>query len=281
MDMNQNNDIKGDLAWLGRKESLIESGGGDLSWLPHACASLQKQPQELTGLEVARQGPLGRYVERLFEQALAFSPQVDRWHANLRGMEEKITRGEFDFIYQILGQWFHLELAVKFYIGVGDLTNPYNWHGPAARDSLGRKDEHLNSHQLLLSRTTVGMATLNALDISTVSIQKLILGRLFYPFEVWSAADFISPSMVEPTHPKGWWLTHGQVFQHSDFARNSWSVLDKPQWLCFDSHCNNPVYSNLQEITQIHDRPVMVAASEDQKRQNIGFLIPNDWTALK
>ncbi len=104
--------------------------------------------------------------------------------------EGKTTRGEFDLLYKKGGNWHHLELAVKFYLGVSDRTSAFNWHGPALRDNLGLKCARMSNHQLTLPKTDAGKNVLHDLSIGVVESEALILGRLFHSFSDWQASSF-------------------------------------------------------------------------------------------
>ena len=55
-------------------------------------------------------------------------------------------------------------------------------------------------------------------------------GRLFYPIENFYNGDFIHPSIINPTHEKGWWLKINEFDSIFD-KRCSYAVLDKAYWL--------------------------------------------------
>ena len=70
------------------------------------------------------------------------------------------TIGEFDLIVENDGTVEHWELAVKFYLGTGDVSDLDNWHGPDPSDTLARKINRMTSHQLRLSRHPAGLKLL-------------------------------------------------------------------------------------------------------------------------
>ncbi|HHO59056.1 MAG TPA: DUF1853 family protein, partial [Thiotrichales bacterium] len=189
-----------DLAWALASPPLMQPQGAECDW-PDAAyfqaiyhdalpwlQSLDKDPSELEDL-LARQKDrrLGRYFETLWYFWLLNQRRYEIVETNLQVIIDGETLGEMDFIlYDTRERCFvHWEVAVKFYLGVGDTQQLSNWHGPGQRDRLDRKFQHLLNRQSTIS-TRPGVA--NWLAERRIQIDRcavILKGRLYYP---WRAA---------------------------------------------------------------------------------------------
>lgn len=179
---------------------------------------LDADPQPLLAfLALSHDHRLGRYAEDLLSFWLR-SPDNPEFvlvseHVALR--EQGITLGEPDFLVRerLSGKLWHIELALKFYLG----TEDRQWLGPNRQDSLARKLEHLCQHQLPLLQTLAGQAWLKSQALDTPAPWAWLKGRLFSPF---------APHTNGPH-----WFTPRSL--HS-FAKNhdyQWHMLAKIHWL--------------------------------------------------
>ena len=126
---------------------------------------------------------LGRRFEALWQHWLHGHP---RWQLLANGLQVKSQRqtiGEFDLLVRDrqTADVEHWELAVKFYFGDGELDDPACWWGVSRQDRLDRKLAKLCHHQLGLSATVTGYATLQAAGIAVTATRAVVKGRLFYP----------------------------------------------------------------------------------------------------
>ena len=149
----------------------------------------------LNHLKDQRATRLGVYFEQLLSFYFSEYPRFSLLAKNLQANDANRTVGEYDFIVldHKESQHYHIEVAVKFYIGLARLNtlianNPplHNWHlwvGPNKKDTLGIKMRHLIHHQLCLAGTEAGERALASIGLSPGDIQpKLLLaGRLYYP----------------------------------------------------------------------------------------------------
>lgn len=238
---------------------------------------LQITDVDMNLLTKARTGPLGRYFERLVGCVFKHCPEIEAAHFNVPVREGVLTKGEFDLLYKWKGVWHHIEMATKFYLGQGDLSNVNNWHGPALRDNLGRKWRHMKTHQLVLPETSAGQRVLSALGIDCVVSEPLILGRLFHPYDIWVSDQLRVPEEVADTHSNGWWIRTSAI---SKLQGQAWCRLTKPDWL-------SPVIGNLVQQTSEPDisnldRPIQFAVLESSQKDDIkeinrGFIVPDTW----
>ncbi|TQV75066.1 DUF1853 family protein [Aliikangiella marina] len=235
-----------DLDWLFSSPPILDFDDGYLkeplsfSWLK----SLDENPEQLVDHLAAKNlKMLGPYFEALWEFYLLNYPGLSLKAKNLQVFQRGETLGEFDFIYenQNTGQFFHLEVAVKYYLGNAkkiqqiqekrglDLSSPKSqslWVGPGTRDRLDKKAEKLISHQSRLSLTEPGRETLKSIGINKVSRQICLLGCLFYPADY----SMASPNNANKDHIRGKWMTLDTVTQHLS-STSCYAIVDKPHWL--------------------------------------------------
>ncbi len=282
-----------DVTWLYTSNGLLGDVPGSLALIQRACEQLISgakllNDEQIGELDVKRTGPLGRYFEALVQTVISASPEVRQCYPNVVIQNGNRTLGELDLVYENVGGgdsgWVHLELAVKFYIGAGDPGDAYQWRGPAARDTLGRKVARLFDHQLKLPHTAAGIAALSALTIKQVHSQALVMGRLFHPHACWLAGDISAPTVVADDHPAGWWLRAGDIKEVLAEPGLQWRTLSKPEWLApVDAADQNlmdgrDLYEHLWNTGA--DRPVMVAASTGGAECQRGFIVPDNWPPI-
>lgn len=179
-----------------------------------------------------------------FEHLLAFWLQDNAYHPftllgqGIKRMDGQRTIGEIDFLIfnQDTRQTEHWEVAIKFYLGEGNLQAEH-WLGPNRRDSLDRKLKHLYRHQF-----DVMHAKQHTIDLR----RAIVKGRLFYP----AGAAMCFPSWTAPQHLTGFW---GEIvpvappgFTWRYASRQEWMVA-KPDGLTTKplsghSIIQNPVY---------------------------------------
>ncbi|MCD8530091.1 MAG: DUF1853 family protein, partial [Saccharospirillaceae bacterium] len=145
-------------------------------WLPHDWQRL--------ATEVSRHAPafssprLGLIFEQLWQEYLQLSDI--RFQANVQIIDQGKTLGELDLLLDKGGQQWHLELALKFYLGYGNEQGQH-WIGPNRADLLVHKIRHTRDHQLLLRRHPYTQQQLSALDWQPQASLSVMRGCLFYP----------------------------------------------------------------------------------------------------
>jgi len=236
--------------------------------------------EQIGKLVDSRPGPLGRYFEALIETVFLSCPEIESLHTNIPVRDGQTTKGEFDLLYKYDGAWRHLEMAIKFYLGAGDPLNAFDWHGPAQRDTLGRKLQRMSHHQLTLPDTDAGRATLQSLHIDHVKGESLVLGRLFYPYAFWQQQKTQAPQGIAPDHAKGWWVRSEDMPVLSLNSGIYWQALTKPDWLAPASGMNSQKkpqsdFFNVTHPTQF----AVLSRSGTGVFQEIsrGFVVPAEW----
>ena len=261
---------------------------------------------------------LGPYFEALWQFYLCHFPGKQLLAKNLQVFDDNTTLGEFDFIYfnQADSQYRHLEVAVKYYLGIpsqeisqakqsfaADIkgTLPSGslqscWIGPGSRDRLDKKYCKIIQHQANLSNTPAGREAIQSLAVGDRSISRVeteicLLGYLFYPFNT----TLKPPQMVDPEHSRGQWLKLSQLelFLQSE---SLWLILAKPHWLAPILASSAELLSNrelstlLQQRIESQQRPILLARFEQVasgigllnnntqiESQELVFVVPEDW----
>jgi len=269
----------------------------DLKWLLEAPDFLsQKDPEILLIPDVQaiqdtlnaplKRHTLGAYFEHLLDIILMENPDISHLEKNIQVFEEKRTVGEFDFLFRFRNKPTHLEVAIKYYLGFGDLNHPENWLGPKTIDRLDLKLDKMLGHQMKLSETPAGQEKLSAMGFQGVEAMGLIKGVLFYPFDQWQAENFSCPETINLDHLKGWWLhfpERAQVLSMSE----QWIILQKPHWLSVQAYEQTSVMNSSELDHWVQDyfaektMPVQVCAVDMQDGQfqekHRGFIVPQGW----
>ncbi|MCW4152898.1 DUF1853 family protein [Halomonas sp. 18H] len=228
------------LAWPGRptRQSLGLGSRQALQGYLDRQAEAPAMLEAMTGEPGASR--LGHYHERLWQYLLQTAPGTRLRVHNLAVIRGRRTRGELDLVYQQRqGDTtpIHLELAIKFYLGLpsgpGRPNDPARWIGTNGVDSLALKQAHLERHQFPLAHSPDARDALaTALGPSWQGRlqQRLAMpGVLFYPWE----HPMPAPVQAHSAHYRGLWLhwAHWPAFAATldDTTRGSW--LGKPHWL--------------------------------------------------
>jgi hypothetical protein len=214
------------------------------SWL----SELDKDPSELEILlDSQKDRRLGKYFETLWFYWFSKNPRYEIIENNLQIIIDGETLGEIDFIVldKLNDKLVHWEVAVKFYLGLGDTREMCNWHGPNYRDRLDIKVNHLRQRQSMLSKRLRVEKWLQQRGVFIDQCAVILKGRLYYPWSDLSEqvaqglsplkirnlpVGLRSPSQSAPNHLYSWW------FKESEFAdefgnKQRFAPLVKQGWL--------------------------------------------------
>lgn len=215
-----------DLSWVVSSSPLLLVEGNGCAWFSESwyrdqyrqieqqLRALDHDPAELESLLAAQKDRrLGNYFETLWYFALQLNSRYQLIERKLQIHDGERTLGEMDFIVldNETGRYAHWELAIKFYLGMGDTVNHDAWHGPGKRDRLDLKVDHLLGRQTLLSTHPVAKAQLEQRGIVIDDCAVILKGRLFYPWQHGGPEDY--PQFANPSHLRGQWLTRQQLMQ--------------------------------------------------------------------
>lgn len=222
-------DCVADLAWALSSPPLLGYRDSDCIWfsdtwyrdqyglIEKRLQALDRNPAELEALLGAQKDQrLGNYFETLWSFALELHPRYQLIERNLQIRDGERTIGEMDFIVfdTASGRYAHWELAIKFYLGIGDTARQDAWFGPGKKDRLDLKVRHLRDRQILLSRHPVARAQLERLGIELDDRAVILKGRLFYPWAQHGLERH--PCAANPAHLFGHWLTRSRFEQAYD-----------------------------------------------------------------
>src|SRR5690606_15876259 len=203
----------------------------ETEWL----ASVDHAPDGLfAALEQQKSTRLGLYYETLWRFYWQQQPDCQLLIQNLQVVDDGQTFGAFDFLIKRKEAFWHIETAVKFYLGIPGAGHEFasswdQWIGPNCSDRLDIKLTRLQQHQLPLSASKAG---LNATRMFTNAWQRALClqGYFFYPAH---QPNMAAPRAAHPEHGKGlWW--HLSSFIDSLKTNNNalyWMILPRNWWL--------------------------------------------------
>lgn len=278
-----------DLAWSLQSPPLLCRRDAGVRWPESAwyknayrefapvLQQLDSRPEPLLNfLDGRKDRRLGNYFETLLRYWLVESTRYSLLYANLPLRDKEKTLGEFDFIVrdEVSGKTLHWEVAVKFYLGVGDTTQACNWWGPARRDRLDLKTTHLLNHQSRLSTLPQAQALFAEAGTSIDATWLIMKGRLFYPHTTGSP----SPVGADPGHLRGLWLAADQL---AALPEGDWVILEKSQWLAPLLPAAGTPLKRQRLIEWWRDnsqtQPRCIAAIGEQGETGRVFVVPDGW----
>ena len=226
-----------DLAWALCSPPLISNLSASCVWpeskwyeqifeqsLPWLLA-VDEDPVQLEKLLAAQKDRrLGKYFETLWYFWLCHNPRYQVIEHNLQIIIDGETLGEIDFIVldKVMKKIMHWEVAVKFYLGVGDTSEMSNWHGPNLRDRLDIKVDHLLHRQSVISRDQRVAQWLKQRGLQVDSCAVILKGRLYYPWQQNAA----SPEKCCADHLRSRWLNTEQFAQAFDEKQCFWPLIN-------------------------------------------------------
>lgn len=257
--------------------SLFEPTQDRLAWLN----TLDNQADALHKHLAARHGRrrLGIYFEHLIEFFILNDPQLELAARNVPVRNADRTLGEFDLLYynrasDTPSALIHLEVAVKFYLGLPDALRQarrFSWRGPGSQDAFEIKLDKMITQQSRLGESADAIEPLKALGLGLPSVQRIgVAGELFQPlfqppFQQLGAAIAVPEECAARHHSAHWcYLSDIEKLGASDNTRAL--LLDKSHWLTpLPEHylqANGVPFSSirlkLNEHFETTDFPVMI-----------------------
>lgn len=242
---------------------------------------LDKQPGELEEkIASVKDRRLGKYFETLWAFYFLHSTRFRVIAQNRQIFSDGETLGELDLIVldESTGSTIHIELAVKFYLGIGDTTKQSNWHGPGKRDRLDTKIRSLIEKQSTFAQHPIVNEILQTDNISVDGCAVILKGRLFYPVK--QRNDYLLPQASNPHHLKHKWCTYhdfnlDQGTSYLPLIRSGW-MAGQP----FDPiRCIHTKKQLDQLINTTEIRlPVSLLGFADGVETCRLFVVPDEWT---
>ena len=213
---------------------------------------------------------LGRRFESLLTAMLEQSDACKLLKHGLVVRDNKQTIGEIDYLIKLPDSVLHLEVAIKFYAGVGQPGDPAStilWIGPSCRDRLDRKINHLLNHQLKLCSTEFGR---RALSLSNLPLPQSSLGLIYgYLIQPWQQINEI-PQQTKQVR-RAFWTTHSEALaamRHLSRPYSTeygWTLIERDQWIA--PHFGN---SQLPQVPKAIDPPVQADCYALQPKRSAG-----------
>ncbi|GAA0210491.1 hypothetical protein GCM10009123_17340 [Kangiella japonica] len=231
---------------------------------------------------------LGVYFEQLWQHLVYSCESLEVLEHNLQVIIDKHTLGEFDSIIKDKESQknIHCELAVKFYLKVGEGRSLSDWVGPNLRDRFDNKYDRLFEHQLALSKNELIKQWLADRNINIDAIKLLTKGRLFYPLDDYMNDDFRYPCEVSTKHLKGFW-TSWEDFAHLQLSSSiDWYLLPKRYWL------SKIAPEEVEELRPLDNKAILIHGHNErymfQRIQQVvgvrsgteimrGFVVTSEW----
>lgn len=294
-----------DLAWLLFAPDLLSGADAELAQPVASAAEYDATLAWLTQLDAAPQSlhehardprftRLGIYAESLLRYFLLHGPAARLVAANVPVRRQRQTIGECDFLLEAAnGAKLHWELAVKFYLHIGDGSSDTastarlsDYVGPNLQDRFDLKHARLLTHQLGLT-ARAEFATLG-FD-GPWRAQSFIKGRLFYHG---LHAEAVRPAPeIGANHVRGWWLTASEwraARAASSHGERAWVVQPRMAWLAsrqIDAAAADALVAESDEIALrlAHAAtPTMIATyarneAEGWVEESRGFIVPDGW----
>ncbi len=286
-----------DLAWLLFSPALLsESHAGaplaspaaigdehhaTLRWL----AALDRDPGALHAqARKASLTRLGFYAEALLEYFLTHGSNARLIAANVPLRDAGRTLGEVDFLLESArGERLHWELAVKFYLHIGEgegIATLADYVGPNLQDRFDLKHTRLLNHQLGLSARDE-FATLG-FD-GPWRAELFVKGRLFYRDH--ERLPNLPPELATD-HLRGWWKTASEW--RDSKGDGVFAVVPRLAWLAERTLSAEEGEALAMETALLSERvaeistPIMVASYERAAddiwhERSRGFIVPDEW----
>lgn len=272
-----------DLIWVVLSPSLLSPLAGWPAAFDAALNSQSRQRLEHTDpraldnhLSQRETRFLGSYFEALWEFFFVHEPRFEIVARNLQIRDANRTLGELDFVIfdRHTDRHLHLELAIKFYLGLREVNGyPYTdgrhlWVGPQARDRLDIKLARTLEHQLTLSEHPLTQARLRELGVSAVEPQFLFKGCLFQPDPALPLPDYV---LDADQHAR--WFKLADLVEHlnDSFTHDAhpWYLLQKRHWPAppYLDNLSNPLGARelgtqLQTVIGQTNRPYMIVQTD-------------------
>ena len=239
-DANHRDAIERELRWLlDARPIWTANDNHDCVPLSKICNGSLPEIAENLAAEWAWHGApkrLGRRFESLLTALFEQSDQCKLLKHGLVIRDQKQTVGEIDYVIELPSGVLHLEVAIKFYAGVGnpsDREHTSGWIGPSCQDRLDLKINHLLTHQLRLSQTPLAQQTFAEAELPLPKrVQGLIYGYLIQPW----ASHGTQPEGLHMTDI-AYWTCYSDAHEamralsRPYSTEYGWTRLERDQWI--------------------------------------------------
>lgn len=225
---------------------------------------------------------LGIQFEQLVKIGLRTNPQVIDIESNIPIRDGKITVGEADLLLRFGDAWWHLELALKFYLREIGTEGLQGYYGPNRKDRFDIKWQHMLAHQTQIFSQPAAQSLLESRGIEQLNSACLIKGWVFqHPNDPRNSY----PDPISPHHARGWWVRQSELNAwlgtHPAAAR--FMIVEKPFWLYPPSRITGRALQRDQLEGELIKRQgavqVWVVIGEGYSRQVLsrGYVVHDLW----
>jgi len=234
---------------------------------------------------------LGFYAEALLDYFLTHGPYARLIAANIPLRTAGLTLGEVDFLLENgKGERLHWELAVKFYLHIGEgegASTLAHYVGPNLQDRFDLKHARLLNHQLGLSARDE-FASLGFEGPWRAEL--FVKGRLFYrDDDVAPCSVSDAPPELAADHLRGWWKTASEW--HASKKDGLFASLPRLGWMAERTLLAQEGEALVEQTAVLSERiatlssPIMVARYEHSdsatgavwREHSRGFIVPDEW----
>lgn len=288
-DANHPEAILHELRWLAHAEPVWSTGE---YWLRTLFSKLSDHAlmdaAHILADDWAWHGPpkrLGRRFEQLFTQLLEQLPEVRLLNHGFVVQDAQHTLGELDFLLARGDEIHHVEVAIKFYAGVGDTDERAqlnHWIGPSCQDRFDRKVNHLLTHQLTLPRTETGQKALEAANLPVPKHSLgVIFGHLMHPWN----QQLIVPEAIHSSRHTCWatFSDYASAFRSLGRPYGSaygWLLVPRQRWMAAEHEgpCISGLPSQISEPEQA-DCYALIPREGGLERARL-FIMPNQYPKI-
>ena len=262
--------------WLAKSVDLIDSRP-----LARPAGLLSAAAGAYTGPDVTARR-LGIQFEQLVRYYLENIAQVSDIETNIPIREDKITLGEADLLFRFQRQWWHLELALKFYLREVETEGLAGYYGPNRKDRFDIKWRHMVEHQSQIFSKASAQPLLEQRGVSCLKAGLLVKGWLFqHPNDQRTTY----PEPINPHHARGWWIHQSELrdWLRSQPSTARFMLVEKPLWLYPAARVPSPCLNAAQVINRLRGRytavQIWVVLGEGWSRQLLsrGYVVGDDW----
>ena len=287
-----------DLAWAIASPPLLNLEHAHCSWYTDEwyrdlyrtsqdwLQRVDEDPEELQQrLDKQKDRRLGRYFETLWAFWLDNHPRFEVIEQNLPLRDEGKTLGELDFLVldKASEKTLHWEVAVKFYLGCGDLRERTSWHGPGKKDRLDLKVEHLLNRQSVICQRPVVKKLLRELGHHVDACGVILKGRLFYPYA--TDENGVVPVDVNPHHLRSYWLTISDLLKKNAAANHEakyFSPLVGYGWMASAQQDHKIAWLSMTELLEAiqngdYRLPLYVFCGQEDGSNERFFVVADHW----
>lgn len=264
------------MEWLRRSPNLIDT---ESLALPEGLFTATDSAL-LSGDITARR--LGLQFEQLVKIGLKNNPQVTDIESNIAVRSSGVTVGEADLLFRLNSHWWHVELALKFYLRELNTEGLAAYYGPNRKDRFDQKWQHMLEHQSQLLGRPEAADLRASRGINEISRAILIKGWLFqHPNDHRQTA----PSLINPMHPRGWWVYQRELASWlcEQPANARFMLVEKPYWLYPPARVQDVSMNRRRLLAQVVQRQsavqIWVVLGESYSRQLLsrGYVVPDSW----